>query len=224
MKALSSTFVMGAILAGSLFAFSGCGLWDANAEFRVDVPPQTFDFNLNADTLIAQLENELNISLQGADELPAGITVTQDMELPAQDMDLSGEEALREHIESGAIKSVTINAVEYTIANNSLTFPLPSVELYMDDLGATEITATATKIAQTEQIDPGYTGTKEVLFVPGGREALSDFLFQLKFTALGKAAVTIDTTGPGPHPVPGGVMDGKVTIHLYFTVDPLEAI
>jgi len=195
---------------------SGCGL-----PIRIDLPNQTFAFSLNASDLVSAVEEELNVNLQGLDTIPAHININESFEipLPPQKVDLSDNADLKKYIEAGAVQSVTVKFVDYTVEQNTLNFDLPAVDMYMDNHSADIITASSKKIAVTQPIAAGFTGTDNVSFTTGGRQTLSDFLLSLKFTFLGLVDVHVDTSKT--RTIPKGLLNGKLTVGLYFTVEPL---
>ncbi len=222
----------------------GCGLLDAATDgITISLPTQEFDFDLNANQARDQLEQALNdqmpagytIDLSGLNEIPDQVcddsnppvcvdmpTVeeTFEFELPAQDVDLSDQEDLKKYVAAGKVKAVTIESISYDITENSLNFALPALDLYMDDLGTTEISDTSSKkVAVVPSIGAGVTGEGQVQFTPNGREDMSRYMLRFEFAMLGITTYTIDTAVT--RTVPQGIMLGKVKIKLSFTVDPI---
>jgi hypothetical protein len=172
----------------------GCGLLDADSGVWIDNLEQTINFDLSVGTA----QNE---SLQPQ----AQQTVT--IELPANKIDLSG-------VDSGKIKGVRINYLNYTLTTNTSNVDLPPFDIYMDVYDATEYSL-ATKIAQLPSILAGQIGSGALEFVEGGREAMSGFLLDLKFTIFGRTDLTFETVDPS------GQLTGTIVIGIQFKVDPI---
>jgi len=213
--ALLLTAIYGLALAGP-----GCGLLDSS-DIWIDLPDQSFEFSLDADLLKQAIEAELGVSLDGLTKIPAELDLqkTFAFELPPERIDLSDEEQLKDYIAAGKVNDVKIKYVQYTINNNTLNLGIPSLEMWMDQHDAVEITDSSEKIAVTKTIEPGWSGTDEVSFTEGGRQKLSDFLMSLKFCFIGRTEITIDTNVD--RMIPTGVMDGIVKVGIKFSVDPL---
>ena len=213
------------------FGAGGCGLLDSTTEIRVELPVQEFDFELDASIVKAQLQAYLDsqgigIDISGMQELPADVagvplTIQQtfELELPPEQVDLSDEEDLRQYIESGKIKSVKIKFIRADIATNSLNFQTPEIEMWMDDLSATGITANSDQVAIIPSIAAGATGEVDLEFTPGGRDTMSNYLLSYQFALMAMVAITIDTSVT--RTIPDGLLQGKLKISLEFTADPL---
>ncbi len=211
--------VLGVFLAAAQLAWwQGCGLLDS--PIRIDLPDQTFSFSVDASSLRSQLEQELGVSLSGQTTIPAQLNLNQtfNLDLPAQQIDFSDEQDLKQYLDAGKIKSVTVKYVQYSLTTNTLNYPVPALEIWLDEAGVSTIGAASKKIAQTEQVPAGQTGNGDLLFTTNGRQILSDFLLGLKFAFLGRTEITIDTSVS--RNIPAGQLAGSVTIGLYFSVDP----
>lgn len=200
---------------------AGCGLFDSSGGLRIDIPDQTFDFSLDADALVSQLETQLNVSLQGQDEIPAGVDVNQSfpVDVPPAPVDLSDNQDLKKYIDAGKVKGVTVKYVKVDVTSNTLNYDIPQVEVYLDNVDATAITSSSSLIGLTSEIPAGQTITGELSFTTDGRQLLSDYLLSLSFAFLARTEVTIDTSVS--RLVPAGQLAGRITLGLYFTVDPL---
>jgi hypothetical protein len=211
--------VLGLAVAG---ISGGCGLLEGGLE--IDLPNVSFDFSLDTSSLRGQLEAQCGCSLAGG-TVPEGIAIQQTfpVEIPPQQQDLSNNADLKKYIEGGKVKKVTVNSVKLTLASNTLTFDLPSVDLYMGPMSAASTAdAAAKKIAVLPAINAGTTGLVQVQFTADGKSIMSQFLLSYQFALLGVANIAIDIpmTG-GNRGVPSGAMAGVVTVSLSFTVDPL---
>jgi hypothetical protein len=224
---------------GVMGGVGGCGLLDSASGITISLPTQEFDFDLNADQARSQLEQALNdqlpqgfdLDLSGQSEIPTEVCVGQQcqpvpavqetftFDLPAQQIDFSDNQDLKRYVEAGKVKDVKIKFISYNIASNSLNFNLPEVELYMDALGAAQITASSDKIAVLPAVNAGVTGEGNVQFTTDGRQIMSNYLLGYKFAMLGRTSYTIDTAVT--RTIPQGQMVGKVQIGLEFTVDPI---
>jgi hypothetical protein len=210
------------VLAASVFLFAGCGLFGDDAGIRIDLPDQTFDFELNADDLVTALEAELGVSLDGEVNIPPQLNLTKtfDFELPPEKIDLTDEDQLKDYIAAGKIKKVVIRYIQYNFSQNTLNYPLPGFEMFVDAFEATGITTSSDKVAETNEITVGLDGGPfEVIFSPNGRDILSEYFMSLKFAFLASGEVTIDTSQS--RAIPSGRLAGTIVVGLYFTVDPL---
>ncbi len=214
---------------------AGCGLFDAAAEGIPVSITHEFDFDLNADQARDQLEQAITsqgveIDLSGLDEVPlcvgqdCGVPVptieeTFELELPAKDVDLSNQPQLKDALSTGSVSSIEIESISYDITQNSLNFNLPSLDLYMDDLHATQITGTSSKVAEVPGISAGEIGGGFVQFTSADeQQIMSDYMKGLKFTMLGVTTYTIDTSVT--RTVPQGRLRGKIKIRVKFTFLP----
>ncbi len=180
-------------------AGQGCGLFDSSSGSWIDVPEQTVDFDLNIG--LAQIS-----SLQA----PAQQTVT--IELPATQFDLSSEQTLKDYAKPNAVK---IRYLNYSITTNTSNIDLPAFDIFMDSYDATVIGDSSIEVAQLPVIQASQVGSGEVIFVEGGKEAMSNFLLGLMFTVLGRAEVTIDAV------TPTGQLTGQLLIGVSLRVKPL---
>ena len=243
MKRFSTVFASGlaVVLAVGISAFfSGCGLLDSAGGITISVPTQEFDFDLNADSIRGELQQAINDELQGGvsvdltgeDEIPQQVCDAQNncvdvptikqsftFDLPAQQIDLSDQDELKKYVEAGKVTDVTIKFVNFEIQSNNLNFDLPEAELFMDALGASQITDSSDKIAVLPSIQAGSTSGVDVQFTNDGRQIMSGYLLGFKFAMLGRSTVSVDTAVT--RTIPKGRMIGKVKIGLSFTVDPL---
>jgi hypothetical protein len=216
----------------------GCGLLDSSAGITISLPSQEFDFELNANQARDQIEQAINdqlqgltIDLTGETEIPQQVcdgascvnvpTVQEDFtfDLPAQQVDLSDQADLKRYVEAGKVKEVKIKSISYDITSNSLNFDLPAMDLYMDALDSTEISASSDLVAVVPSIGAEVTGEGEVQFTTNGRQIMSNYLLGYAFAMLGRANYTLDTAVT--RTIPQGQMIGKVKIGLEFTVDPI---
>ncbi len=223
-----------------LFLFSGCGLLDAGGGISVSLPEQSFDFSLDADQARGQLQAYLDaqgapydqIDLAGMTEIPAEVcdgsvcvdvptfSETFEVEIPGQQIDLSDEEELRQYVESGKVKSVTIEYLQFVIDQNTLNFDMPSLDLYMDQLGTTALADSSDLIGKVPSIQAGSTDEGELQFTADGRDIMSNYLIPgLQFAMLGETQISVDTAVT--RTIPGGQLSGQIKLKLKFTVDPL---
>jgi len=144
---------------------------------------------------------------------------TLELETPPEKVDLTGEEDLKKYVDAGKVKNVKIESIKYNIAQNTLNYDLPDMEMYMDDYEANEITASSKLIATLPTITPGTTGDGEVQWAPDGQSILSDLLMSFKFAIIGKATVEIDTKKN--RAIPAGQIAGTVEVKVKFSVDPI---
>jgi len=200
---------------------AGCGLLDSSGGIRIDIPDQTFDFSLDASALVSQLETQLGISLQGQTEIPTGVDINQSftVDVPPAPVDLSDNQDLKKYIDAGKVKGVTVKYVRVDVVSNSLNYDIPQVEVYLDNVNASGITSSSSLIGVTSEIPAGQIVNGELGFTTDGRQILSDYLLSLSFAFLARTEVTIDTSVS--RLVPAGQLAGKITLGLYFTVDPL---
>ena len=105
------------------------------------------------------------------------------------------------------------------IATNSLNFATPEIEMWMDDLNVTGITASSDQVAIIPSIASGTTGEVDLEFTPGGRDIMSNYLLSYRFALMAMLAITIDTSVT--RTIPDGILRGKLKISLEFTADPL---
>ncbi|RME20740.1 MAG: hypothetical protein D6806_15845 [Deltaproteobacteria bacterium] len=199
----------------------GCGLLDSSGGLRIDLPDQTFEFSLDATALVNQLESETGVNLDGITEIPAGVEVNETFatEIPPIPVDLSNQQELKDYIAAGKIKGVTVKYVRVALETNTFNYDIPAVEIFLDEISATSIGANSQKIGVTDPVPAGSTVNGELKFTDNGRQLLSDYLLGLSFAVLGRTEITIDTSAS--RLVPDGQLAGKITIGLYFTVDPL---
>jgi hypothetical protein len=215
---------------------SGCGIFDsASTGIEIDVPEQTFPFDIDLSDIRGELQEVVNeqirdtgqtLDISGLEELPeevAGYSLTVqhtfELELPAEQVDVSNDPDLKKYIEAGKVKEVTIKYVRASFTTNTLNFDTPEIDLYMDDHGTTQIAATSVKVAIIPVIQAGSTASVDLEFTPNGRQTMSDYILSYKFAVMAKLTVTIDTSVT--RTIPTGILAGQVELGLRFTVDPL---
>lgn len=226
-KLLMVTAVPLALLAAVCWlpVAGGCGLFDSGG-IRVNVPTQTFAFDLDAGVVKTELEQYLqgqgiSVDLSGKSEIPPEVgelQYTVEMETPPEQVDLSNEEDLKKYVEAGKVKSVEIKSIRYVIEQNTLNFDMPRLDVYMGGFDAQD-TSDAALVAVIDSITAGWTGQDAVQFAEGGRETMSSYLLGYKFAFIGKADITIDTAVT--RTIPDGLLAGRVEVDVQFTVDPL---
>ena len=199
----------------------GCGLLDAADEIWIGPITQTFDFDLDANDVRTLLEAQLGVSLAGLTEFPAGVNVQQSLELetPPENVDLTGEEDLKDFVDAGKVKNVRIESIKYNISQNTLNYDLPNLKMYMDDHDVSGLTQASQLIATLPSITAGATGPGEVQWAPNGQSILSDYMMTFKFAIIGVATVEIDTAQN--RAIPAGQMAGTVEVKVKFSVDPI---
>ena len=192
MKKMTKLFSVFASLGLSVLLISSCGLLDGGG-ISVSLPEQSFDFSLDADQARGQLQAYLDgqgapydqIDLNGLEEIPAEVcegsvcvdvptfSETFEIEIPGQQVDFSDEDELKKYVEAGKIKSVSIEYVQFVIDENSLNFNMPSLDLYMDQLGTSAIADSSDLIGRVPSVQAGSTEEGELQFTTDGRQIMS---------------------------------------------------
>ncbi|MBN2493094.1 MAG: hypothetical protein JXR96_00780 [Deltaproteobacteria bacterium] len=237
---MKKMLILAAVGLALLAVAAGCGLLDATSGISISLPEQSFDFSLDANQARTQLQQFLasqgpplnQIDLTGQTEIPAqvcdgGVCVdvprineTFEIELPAQQVDLSNEPDLRDYVAAGKVKSVYPEYIKYELDANTLNFDLPSADIYMDQHGTQTLGDSADYIARLDSIQAGSTAPGDLQFTSDGRDLMSSHIIPgLKFSMLGKAGVTVDTDQT--RTIPGGQLSGRIKVKLKFTVDPI---
>lgn len=206
---------------------AGCGMFDsASAGIAINVPTQTFEFDLDAGVVKAELQqylddNGIPVDLTGKTEIPSEVPDFQQtftLETPPEQVDLSNEQDLKKYIEAGKVKSVKVKSVIYIIEQNSLNFDVPRLDMFMGGIDAQD-TSEASLVAVVDSIAAGWTGQDNVQFPEDGREVMSNYLLGYKFAFIGKVDIAIDTAVT--RTIPSGVLAGRVEVSVQFTVDPI---
>lgn len=194
-----------------------CGLLDddaTNIDYTESLP---IKFSINAGALCP------------SDVDCAGDTTPAPADTPLTDIDigtgidvveLSGNKELAKF--KGVFRSIEVTQIEYSSLQNTLTFDLPAMTVYMGPKGATSSTdrgvvalTTIPAIPAGENIHGSAPVSDE------GRSKSNDLLQELKLSTIIFAEPMVKKDQPLP---PSGSANIKLDIDVKFTVNPQDAL
>lgn len=193
-------------------------------EFPTEVDIEECDENGNCASTtidISQWLDEDGLGIDVSNQLSTAISVDLREEL-GDDLDRIGDPS--------QIDSVAISRLAVDYKENTLTFDVPAVDLYIgpsgldtDDAAALISAGSVTKIGTLERRSEG-TGPSDVEFVSGGADRFSDAIKSLEFTAV--MAVPDSETinlregaAQGTLQKPGGEAEVTLQVEVTFTIN-----
>lgn len=110
--------------------------------------------------------------------------------------------------------SVTVDAVEFVVEQNTLNMPVPPLQVYMAPIDVTEATdARASLVGTVSSVQPGQTGTVTMTIDAAGEAVLATYMenFRTAFNVI--VAATVDISAG--QPVPEGMLQGYVVVRAH---------
>ena len=195
----------------SALALTGCDQFNKAVDDNkslLDIPISTdYEFTTSFD---------IGTAMGPAAGQPAPADVSKTIAPPPSDVDLVAEvQALKDA--KGRVKSFEITKIVITPTTNTLTSDLPSLELYIGPIGATDTTGSA-KIATIPPIKAGATAAVNAVLDAAGQNAAQQWLTTLAFSQ-GMAATMVVKKG---ETVPGGKADLKIAMGLKIVLNPIK--
>lgn len=201
--------------------FAGCGLFDEDRleealnityteDFEIELP---IDANAlcpaGADCMGEVVESPQNRPLQ-----PIEIAVDLDI------VSLTGNAELAQY--AGKFRSVGITRIAYAAPNNTLTFDLPPINLYVGPLGTKKGNASgAVKIATIPAIPAKMAASGDAMIDEANKVPASDLVKSLQTALVTDAAPEVKRGQPFP---PSGANNLKLTVYVTFTANPADAV
>jgi hypothetical protein len=200
---------------------SGCGLFDE------DKLTSALDITYTEDFEISLPIDAAALCPADADCTGTAAAAPQDQPLKplevAIDLDiatLTGNPELASY--AGKFKSVNISRIAYAAPDNSLTFDLPPINLYVGPLGTMKGTsAGALKLATIPSIPAKMNASGDAPLEAGNATAISDRFKSLQAAIVTDAAPVIKRGQPFP---PSGTNNVKITLYVTFVANPADAI
>jgi len=122
----------------------------------------------------------------------------------------------------GVFRSIEITQIKYSSLQNTLTFDLPAMTVYMGPQGATSSKdAGVVALTTIPAIAAGSNVNGAVPVTEAGRSKSNDLLQELKLSSIIFAEPVVEKGQPLP---PSGSANIKLDIDVKFTVNPLDAI
>ena len=135
---------------------------------------------------------------------------------PPSNVDLIAEvQALKDA--KGRVKSFEITKIEVTPTTNTVTADLPSFELYIGPLNATDTKGSA-KLATIPSIKAGSTAKVSAILDAAGQNAAQQWLTSLAFSQGMVATMVVKKGGQ----VPSGKADLKISMGLKVVLNPIK--
>ena len=206
-------------LALSLMVLPSCGYFSKD---DLDVT-YTEDFSINLPTIDS---NKLCPSGQDC----SGQGVTADMDRPLNPIEIdvevdivekTGRKELADY--AGKFKSVNISKIEYSIKDNSLTFDIPTANIYLAPAGVkTGSDPKAVLMAVLPETPAGMSVNAGTAMLQAENAAqLSELIQSLQLSAIAEAQPVVKKGQPFP---PSGKATLSLTIYVTFVANPADAI
>lgn len=208
------------LLSLTLFSTLACGWFGDNIEENdLDVTyTADFDFDLPIDA---------GVLCPGVDCSSAAVPAPVDRELtPIEvnvDLDIV-EQTMKPELAdyAGKFKRIQITKITYAATNNSLTFDMPPLELFLGPVGAEKPDDQGViSMATMPVVTKGQNGTFDATINEANRDQLSTLIQSLQVAAIAQATPVVKKGEMFP---PSGKLDLKVTIYVTFVANPADAI
>ena len=124
---------------------------------------------------------------------------------------------------AGNFRSVTITRIDYALEENTLTFDLPAIDLYLAPLGVSSASnSQAVKMATIPETAAMRTVTEGRAEIDqANAPALSALIQSLKVSAIALAQPVVKVGQPFP---PSGRAKLSVTVYVTFVANPTDSI
>lgn len=194
-----------------------CGLLDdedTNVSYTESIP---LNFSVNAGALCPEDVDCANDSTPAPADTPLD---SIDIGTSIDVVEMSGNQDLEKF--KGKFRSIEITQIAYASKNNTLTFDLPAMTVYMGPAGATSSTDAGVVALTTIPAIPAgdnITGTAPV--DDAGRSKSNDLLQELKLSSIIFAEPVVKKDQPLP---PSGSANINLDIDLKFTANPQDAL
>jgi acetolactate synthase regulatory subunit len=218
---------------------TGCGLTNS-ASVSLDLPPKTFTIDASgwqvtqsgADVYLATKcdPTQTSVSVCATAAMTAcpmnctgacdALARTCDLALEVaahQAVDLLTDQPSLQSLADHADVTVTVDRVQYQVADNTLNITTPPMTIYVAPMSATQPTDMgATAIATIDSVPAGtLVAQTDLEFLPGGEATLTAAMsdFENPFTVIVGATITLDSEDP----LPTGKLDASVQINAHAT-------
>jgi hypothetical protein len=205
-----------------------CGLIDSDVtDFNLKLPEKNFnvdtaDWMLSVTGTMPSIDCSATDCSGAADTFCAQDRCTADCDANAecqahvaiavfQPFDLANESPELAEISSKPIARVTVEAIAFSIKENTLTVASPPLELYLAPQGVSDPTsAEAQHIGTLAPVEPATTGDAEVVLTDSGKDTMAAFMkdYETPFTVIVAGEMTLQAGDP----VPQGKLSGVVTV------------
>lgn len=215
-RPILSRRALGALTVFAAVTTLACGWFteeDATVEYTEDF---SFDLPIDADQLCPE----------GADCSQNTIPAPEERELDPIELDINidivertGRQELAQY--SGSFRSVNVTKIEYTAADNDLSFDVPPITLYLGPTSATSRDDEGVvEMATIPSIPAGTDEEGEADINEANAAELSALIQSLETTAVGYAQPVVKQGQDFP---PNGSLDLTVTVYVTFVANPLDA-
>lgn len=217
---MNSTTRTSLVFLATLLIFSiACGLLDDEATNIVYQEAVPFSFTIDADQLcVSDAEIDCDAAAQPSPERvelpPVEFAVEVDI------VEATGNNDLQSL--AGKFRAVEIRSIDYAIQDNSLSFDLPEITLYVGPLGSEDKDSSGVvELATIPATAAGETQSGRASVHPANSSKASELFKSLQFTTIPYAAAVIEEGQLFP---PTGQARIRITIHLRLTANPIDAL
>ena len=180
--------------------------WDVPMTFTVDADQLCpADADCQGDTVPAQQDQTLA-------KLEFGVPV--DILEATDNQDLQGL--------AQRLRSIEITSIDYASKDNSLTFDLPDMEIYVAPLGTSDPEdGTAVHLTTIPTIAAATNTSGRATVEEANRGAASEIFKTLQYTAIPSAQPVVKEGQPFP---PSGTSEIELTVNLRIVANPLDSL
>lgn len=207
-------FVLSLLVVLGLFALA-CGLLDEEATTITYEAAIPIEFSIDSADFCSDCPDEQADAVESfeLDPLEANIPIQ------ASDFQVVGDFDIREI--TRRMRSMEITSIDYVVGDNSLTFDLPPLDVFVAPLSVTEVgQAGSVHLTTVPQAPAGTDVDANAPVRSEARDPASDLFKELDFRALFTAVPRIEEGQPVP---PSGKADIQLIVNVRIVANAVEA-